>query len=568
MRLSALEQSISKHTRTLRLDSIRSRIMVFALLATLIPSATTAWLSYTRIRRSLNTKVTQELESASRQGSREVDLWLKDRLYELRVFASSNAVTDNLEAIRRPATRSPAQRRLGNYLSSVRERFPDYVELLVVDQQGRTVATSARQIRPVHLPQDWSSQVLEDEPALGDPYRDDVLGSAMLVVAVRIPEQAGRFVGALTAKVSLASLDPTLRSFATADSGRLYLVTQQGAMLSGRSVGPEARLSSEQRLRLADQGGAVLRYESFDGTTVLGSMRAIPSVPWYVLAETPTMIAFRQVTRLRNLMLLVLGALLIGIGVIAYLLGILIVRPLQRLTRGAARVAAGSLDVDLPILSGGEVGYLTHVFNNMVARLREGRETLDAVTEMLRRKNEELERLSVTDGLTGLHNRRRLMESLADEVRRSERLKHNFAVLMVDVDHFKKYNDTFGHPAGDDVLARVAAMLREATREVDDVARYGGEEFVVVLPETAMPEALEIAERVRARVASEAFPGRRITVSIGVAEYPTHGDTPDQVIGAADEALYEAKREGRDRVRRAGLKLVRRPPPKERAGTG
>lgn len=542
--------------------------MLLALLATLIPSVTTAWLSYTRIRRSLNAKVTQELESASRQSSREVDLWLKDRLYELRVFASSNAVTDNLGAIRQTATRTAATRRLGDYLSSVRERFPDYVELLVVDQEGSVLATSARQVRPVRLPPGWTSQVLDEdpEPALGDPYRDDALGTSMLVVAVPIPSPSGHFGGALAAKVSLASLDPTLRSFATSDSGRVFLVTREGAMLSGRSVGPQARLSSSQLLHLAYQDGTVLRYQSFDGATVLGSLRPIPSVPWYVLAETPAATAFRQVTHLRTLMSLVLGALLIGIGVIAYFLAILIVRPLQRLTGGAAKVAAGNLDVGLPVLSGGEVGYLTQVFNNMVARLREGRDVLAAVTETLRRKNEELERLSGTDGLTGLHNRRRLMESLANEIRRSQRLKHHFAVLMVDVDHFKKYNDSFGHPAGDTVLSRVAAILREATREVDDVARYGGEEFVIVLPETAMPEALDIAERIRARVATEPFHGRRMTVSIGVAEHPVHGDTPELVIAAADEALYEAKREGRDRVRRAGLKLVRPRAATERAG--
>ena len=230
------------------------------------------------------------------------------------------------------------------------------------------------------------------------------------------------------------------------------------------------------------------------------------------------------------------------------------------------KVAAGNLDVDLPVLSGGEVGYLTQVFNNMVVRLREGREALDAANETLRRKNEELERLSVTDGLTGLYNRRRLMESLNDEARRSQRLKHTFALLMVDVDHFKKYNDSFGHPAGDTVLARVAAILREATREVDHVARYGGEEFLVMLPETGMPEALDISERIRARIGEEVFHGRHMTVSIGVAEFPLHGDTPEQVIAAADEALYEAKREGRDRVRRAGLKLVKEAKAKERAG--
>jgi diguanylate cyclase (GGDEF)-like protein len=317
--------------------------------------------------------------------------------------------------------------------------------------------------------------------------------------------------------------------------------------------------------QLAGRDSGIARYVSFDGEEVLGSLSRDPEVRWGVVAETPASAAFRQVTRLRRLMVLLPGALLAGIGLIGYFLGQLIVRPLDRLAKGAAKVAAGNLDVDLPVISAGEVGYLTQVFNHMVVRLREGREALDAANETLRRKNEELERVSVTDGLTGLYNRRRLMEVLSDETRRSQRLKHTFAALMVDVDHFKKYNDTFGHLEGDGVLTRVATMLREATREVDFVARYGGEEFLVMLPETAMPEAQEIAERIRSRIAEESFSGRRITVSIGVAEFPLHGQTPEQVIAAADEALYEAKREGRDRVRRAGLKLVR-PKAKERAG--
>jgi diguanylate cyclase (GGDEF)-like protein len=297
----------------------------------------------------------------------------------------------------------------------------------------------------------------------------------------------------------------------------------------------------------------------------VGSLYREPGLRWGVVAEEPATAAFRQVTRLRRLMLLLPSALLAGIGLIAYFLGLLIVRPLDRLTKGAAKVAAGDLDVDLPVHSGGEVGYLTKMFNTMVVRLREGREALDAANETLRRKNEELERLSVTDGLTGLYNRRRLMETLTDETRRSQRLKHAFAVLMVDVDHFKKYNDSFGHQAGDDVLTKVAVLLREATREVDFVARYGGEEFLILLPETGMGEALDIAERIRTRIAAEVFHGRHMTVSIGVAEFPLHGENADQVVGAADEALYEAKREGRDKVRRAGLKLVRGKP-QERAG--
>ncbi|MGH7613841.1 MAG: diguanylate cyclase [Gemmatimonadales bacterium] len=564
MRLSNLEQSVSKNARILRLDSIRSRILFFAVVATLIPSLSTAWLSYTQNKRSLNSKITEQLESTSRQSSRELELWLKDRLAELRVFAISEAVSENLDLISSRG-RGPALRRMNDYLRSVRERFADYLELMVVDPQGRVIATSARSSRPVQLPNDWTSDITAGRTALGEPYRDEDLGATLLVAAVPIAVPSRRFLGALTAKLSLVDLERTLRDFSLADSGRVYLVTTDGALVTG-AAGTGARLTTASMQRLSEQDGRVTSYRNHNGDQVLGSLRRGSEQRLAVVAEIPATAAFREVTRMRNLTLLLVSTLLVGIGLIGYLLGLFIVRPLARLTKGAAKVAAGNLDVDLPVLSGGEVGYLTQVFNNMVVRLREGRQALDAANETLRRKNEELETLSVTDGLTGLHNRRRLMESLTDEVRRSQRLKHTFSVLMVDVDHFKKYNDTFGHLAGDGVLARVAALLREATREVDDVARYGGEEFLVMLPETGMTEALEIAERVRALVAAEVFPGRRITVSIGVSEFPLYGNTPEQVITAADEALYEAKREGRDRVRRAGLKLVREAKPKERAG--
>jgi diguanylate cyclase (GGDEF)-like protein len=557
MRISVIEQTVSKHTRLLHLDSIRNRILFFAVLATLIPSLFTTWIAYNHIRRSLNSKITEEMQSASTQSARELGLWLKERLYELRVFASSYEVTENLEQRpRNGGARTAAVRRLTDYLNSVRERFADFVELMVVDPQGNVLATSARQLRPVEMPRGWADEVLSENAALGDPYRDPVLGAALLVAAVPVHVPSGRFLGALTAKLNLSSMDQILRRYAPSDSGRVYLVSNEGEIVTGRATGSGSRLTTASMQRLLARDGGLANFRGYDGEHVVGSMRSEPLLRWAVVAEAPASLAFRQVTQLRNTMLLLVVALLIGVGLIAYFLGLFIVRPLQRLATGAAKVAAGNLDVDLPVLSGGEVGYLTQVFNNMVVRLREGREALDAANETLRRKNEELERLSVTDGLTGLFNRRRLMEAVADEARRSQRLKHTFALLMVDVDHFKKYNDSFGHLAGDGVLSRVAALLREATREVDHVARYGGEEFLVMLPETGMPEALEIAERIRARIADEVLPGRRTTVSIGVAEFPLHGDSPEQVIAAADEALYEAKREGRNKVRRAGLKLV------------
>jgi diguanylate cyclase (GGDEF)-like protein len=128
---------------------------------------------------------------------------------------------------------------------------------------------------------------------------------------------------------------------------------------------------------------------------------------------------------------------------------------------------------------------------------------------------------------------------------------------MADVDHFKSYNDTFGHPAGDEVLKRVATLLRESTRIIDCVARYGGEEFAVLLPETDTAGALEVAERIRKRVVSEPFPDRAITLSIGVAEFPKDGDRAEMVIAVADAALYEAKRGGRNQVVQASKSMTR-----------
>jgi diguanylate cyclase (GGDEF)-like protein len=141
-----------------------------------------------------------------------------------------------------------------------------------------------------------------------------------------------------------------------------------------------------------------------------------------------------------------------------------------------------------------------------------------------------------------------MMEVLDNEVRRSRRLDHTFAVLMADVDHFKQYNDEHGHPAGDAVLKRVAGVFNESTRDVDFVARYGGEEFFVLMPEIDAEGAAEAAERIRSAMAQDPSLGQEVTVSFGVAEFPANGDTGEALISAADSVLYQAKKKGRDQV--------------------
>lgn len=167
----------------------------------------------------------------------------------------------------------------------------------------------------------------------------------------------------------------------------------------------------------------------------------------------------------------------------------------------------------------------------------------------------ESETVARHDPLTGLANRRLLDETIAKEWTRARREGHTLALLMCDMDHFKTYNDHYGHSAGDDCLQRIAGILREvAHREGDLVARYGGEEFVVVLPNTELEGARAVAERIRSALAAAALPHAGsplgvITVSIGVvARSPLDGDSGDTLFAEADRLLYVAKQKGRDNI--------------------
>jgi two-component system cell cycle response regulator len=162
--------------------------------------------------------------------------------------------------------------------------------------------------------------------------------------------------------------------------------------------------------------------------------------------------------------------------------------------------------------------------------------------------------MAVMDSLTGLHNRRYLENHLSTLVEHSIQRNRELALLIVDIDFFKKVNDTFGHDAGDDVLREFAKRVRKNVRGIDLACRYGGEEFVIVMPETDRAVAAMVAERLRQRIAGEPFPiaqGTRllnVTISIGLASLDSVDDTPEMILKRADVALYQAKRDGRNRV--------------------
>ena len=187
-------------------------------------------------------------------------------------------------------------------------------------------------------------------------------------------------------------------------------------------------------------------------------------------------------------------------------------------------------------------------------RLKASNDGLQAANRKLAELNARLEELSVTDALTGLHNRGFFDRRFEYEFNRARRYRSSLALLMMDIDHFKKLNDAHGHQFGDLVLQGVAKALQACLRDVDTIARYGGEEIVAILPETPQAEVAGVAERLRLAVESAEFldQGGRVpaTISIGAALYPNRvAQSRADLLKLADDALYRAKEGGRNRVR-------------------
>lgn len=188
----------------------------------------------------------------------------------------------------------------------------------------------------------------------------------------------------------------------------------------------------------------------------------------------------------------------------------------------------------------------------LVIANRDLEKTVAERTQELQEANEKLAELAMTDPLTKTLNRRPFFAKLQEEIERSKRHRRPIAVAMVDIDHFKTFNDMEGHIAGDEALKKVVQILSSNLRKSDSLCRYGGEEFLVLFPETHPLSGEEICERLRAQVERDSFQGGNnqayLTVSIGLASYPNDGEEAESLIKAADRALYVAKDKGRNRV--------------------
>jgi diguanylate cyclase (GGDEF)-like protein len=171
------------------------------------------------------------------------------------------------------------------------------------------------------------------------------------------------------------------------------------------------------------------------------------------------------------------------------------------------------------------------------------------INKELEKLNIQLEELSQTDQLTQVSNRRHLDTTLSSEIKRSRRYRSKLCVLLLDIDHFKKVNDTFGHPKGDEILKGVAKILNENSRQIDTVGRWGGEEFLIILSQVDLHHSTSMAEKLRELIKAYDFGlGYAVTASFGITEFDIEHDDEYSLLSRVDSNLYEAKEQGRDKI--------------------
>jgi diguanylate cyclase (GGDEF)-like protein len=513
--------------------SLAARVSSFVFAATLISALAVAWTSAQALRAFLRSKVEQKIPATVEQVRDRLDLWYAQRLLDVQVFARSAIVVDDLTLVARSGRRaSKEQAELERYLSYVLEGLRQYTAIFVLDAEGRTLLGVGRvpALEPGLLRR---LARVEDVDVSG--VLADASAGRLQVITSSVRARDGRRLLTLHAALPLAALEEQLADAAPASPGRTLVFDAQGHFVAGsRPVGTATHEMSPALAQAAR--GTVHDYVASDSLRVVGSALAFPRLGWTLVVEEDYDVAFAPIAAILQRTVTLNLVIVLALSALAFAVVASLVRPLHALSDCARRLRDGEEDVQLPVVRGSdEVGILTRSFGEMVTSLK--------------RANEVLEQLAITDGLTKIHNHRFFQDQLGREVKRADRTGAPLALVLVDIDDFKALNDRYGHAAGDGVLEQLAAILVSETRDEDLVARYGGEEFAILAPGTDRAGAVSLAEKLRIAASASFFDvaGHRIaiTVSVGVAAF--HGDR-DAFFHEADRALYAAKGAGKDCV--------------------
>lgn len=412
--------------------------------------------------------------------------------------------------------------------------------IAIIDTQAKVLATSPQTLNLVGM--NLKTQGVRDatdsrKPLISQPYLSTA-GNLVIVISHPVNDRLGNFLGTIAGTIYLKHenfLNRLLASTFYQDGSYLYVVDQHRRLIYhplNERVGTTVQGNAAIEEVIAGISGKkqIVNSKSIE---MLAGYATVPASGWGIVAQRP-----KQAT-LAALDALMLQVLLNSLPVAAISL-LFIWWCARQIARPLKQLASGARTMDQP-----ETAEEIQRVHSWYYESSELKKAMLLGIGLLQKNINRLRHDAHTDPLTGLGNRRALDQALQTW----EREKTAFSVMSVDVDHFKRVNDTYGHDVGDLVLQQLARHMRECARERDVFCRVGGEEFLILLPRTAPDLAQQVAQRLRLRIEqADMAPARNVTISVGIAHWP--GSTPDlaRVLKLADEMLYQAKRLGRNRV--------------------
>jgi diguanylate cyclase (GGDEF)-like protein len=533
--------------------SFQARMQLFVLLSVALPGLAMGTYFLSEHHRVLEGKVRETVANQLFRATTRLDDWTQQRVHEVTRWSTSFIVFEGMEGLGRPAS-NPAQIRadVEDYLKSVIEHHPVYESLFVVDPRGNVVAATGDEAW-----EPWSDAGLDavgvDAGTVSPIYRSPRLGRPTRLVLHAVQGRSPVPLGFLAGRLKLSEVEALLRR--PQGGPDFWLLDDQGRIVlrEGKVVRSPAAEAFPAPLPAADAEPGPASESDLPGLgrIVYGLRRRSNPEMGYVAATVSASEAFASLLDARRRMLLTGLAVLAAVLLLSMLVARSLLRPVRLLVQAAEQVKGGKYDISVPVRGGDELADLTRTFNDMAARFHGDRKQLVD-------QKDKLARLSITDDLTGLFNRRHFDDELSDAMERCANDGQPLSLLLIDLDHFKDYNDRWGHLEGDAELKRVAIQVQTHVRsDTDQAFRYGGEELAVILPHCNKDNAAVRAEKIRLAVRTPGQrpgtqSGRYSTVSIGVATFPEDGNMARALLDVADSALYEAKRLGRDRVRLAG----------------
>jgi len=546
------------------LRSLSARITLLVFAATILSSLTVSWISVQSLDGFLRQKVDQRFPQVAHRIVQELDQWYTLRAREIEVFAGSAILTESTPRLDARGRRGDRARdEAEQYLRYVLESFPHFDRLVIATADGETRLEVGDDdpLPPGFLA---SNTKPAEHTRISSSFR---YGPRLVQIASAPMRDADqRTIARLHALIDLSNLNGMLANDELGDSANVYVVDRNGLFLNPpQGIDPDTKWQGDHAER--EHATAVAYYDDPLGEQVIGTSVPFPRFEWTLVIEQPYDEAFAPIVSSMSRVAGLNVVIVLGVALLAFRIAGSIVKPLEALSDAAARLSQGEREVEIEEGAHGteEVHLLTQTFNEMsrglgrsARELEENQREIEIANQRLVSKNEELsnmnlvlEQLSITDGLTKLHNHRYFQDAIAAECKRASRNDDPLCLVLVDIDYFKKWNDRLGHAGGDEILRRMAEVLNQNCRETDLLARYGGEEFAILAIDTDLPGAAALGEKIRQAVEESELvrdvPSEKepLTISVGVAAYA--GDRM-QLFTDADEALYAARDAGRNRV--------------------